>query len=150
VAGLLLEREVDTITNVMEKPERPLVAIIGGAKIADKIDILHKFIDIADFVAVGGAMANTFLAASGVDVAKSLYDREDVSLARDIMHKASEKAKSQRFVFALPRDTVGYVESRKMIGSFNHVSTGGGASLELMSGRKLPGVEALKDKDGVQ
>jgi phosphoglycerate kinase len=265
VAGLLLEKEVDTITNVMEKPERPLAAIIGGAKIADKIDILHKFIDIADFVAVGGAMANTFLAASGVNVAKSLYDKGDVSLAKDILHKASEKAKGQRFIFALPHDavvaskvdktaptrivdwsahviadienypkrppaidshikdnemildigpfsasfiagalqlsntvvwngaagvtetpalhdpvgptshgtetileaivgefghkpfslvgggdTVGYVESRGMVGSFDHVSTGGGASLELMSGRKLPGVEALLDKDGVQ
>jgi phosphoglycerate kinase len=261
VAGLLLEKEVDTITDVMEKPQRPLVAIIGGAKIADKIDILHKFIDIADFVAVGGAMGNTFLAAQGVDVAKSLYDKADVPLARDIIAKAAEKAAKQPFVFALPHDavvahkvdktaptrivdwtahvvadienypkrppavssrikhdemildigpfsasfiagaiqlsgtvvwngavgvtetkslhdpvgptahgtetvmeaiigefghkpfslvgggdTVGFVESRKLVGSFDHVSTGGGASLELMSGRKLPGVEALKNK----
>jgi phosphoglycerate kinase len=71
VAGLLLEKEVDTITSVMEKPERPLVAIIGGAKIADKIDILSRCIEIADFVAVGGGMANTFLAARGLDVAES-------------------------------------------------------------------------------
>jgi 3-phosphoglycerate kinase len=265
VAGLLLEKEVDTITNVMENPERPLAAIIGGAKIADKIDILHRFIDIADFVAVGGAMANTFLVAQGVDVAKSLYDEADVPLARDIIAKAAEKAKGQHFVFALPHDavvahkidklaptrivdwsahvvadienypkrppaisshikpdesildigpfsasfiagaiqlsntvvwngavgvtetpslhdpvgptahgtetvmeaiigefghkpfslvgggdTVGFVESRNMVASFNHVSTGGGASLELMSGRKLPGVEALLNKDKVQ
>jgi phosphoglycerate kinase len=261
VAGLLLEKEVDTITNVMEKPQRPLVAIIGGAKIADKIDILHKFIDIADFVAVGGAMANTFLAAQGVDVAKSMYDKADVPLAKDVLAKAEDKARKQPFVFAVPHDavvahkidktaptrivdwtahvvadienypkrppavsshikhdemildigpfsasfiagaiqlagtvvwngavgvtetksmhdpigptahgtetvmeaiigefghkpfslvgggdTVGFVESRKMVGSFDHVSTGGGASLELMSGRKLPGVEALKNK----
>jgi phosphoglycerate kinase len=262
VAGFLLEKEVDTITNVMHKPERPLVAIIGGAKIADKIDILHKFIDIADFVAVGGAMANTFLVAQGVDVAKSLYDKDDVSLARDILAKAREKAQNHHFVFALPHDavvaskidktaptriidwsahviadienypkrppaissqinddemildigpfsasfiagalqlantvvwngaagvtetqalhdpvgptahgtetileaiigefghkpfslvgggdTVGYVESRGMVASFDHVSTGGGASLELMSGRKLPGVESLLNKE---
>jgi 3-phosphoglycerate kinase len=261
VAGLLLEKEVDTITNVMEKPARPLVAIIGGAKIADKIDILHRFIDIADFVAVGGAMANTFLVAQGIDVAKSLYDKEDIGLARDILAVAHNKSKKQPFVFALPHDavvaskvdktaptrivdwsthviadiesypkqpplisgrikademildigpfsasfiagalqlantvvwngaagvtetsalhdavgptahgtetileaiigdfghkpfslvgggdTVGYVEARGVVGSFDHVSTGGGASLELMSGRKLPGVEALKDK----
>ncbi len=75
VAGLLVEKEVDTITSVMEKPERPLAAIIGGAKIADKLDILKRFIKLADFVAVGGAMANTFLAARGLDVADSLYDK---------------------------------------------------------------------------
>jgi len=66
VAGLLLENEVDTITNVMINPGRPLVAVIGGSKIADKIDILYRFIDIADMVAIGGAMANTFLLAEGI------------------------------------------------------------------------------------
>lgn len=261
VAGLLLEKEVDTITNVMEKPERPLVAIVGGAKIADKIDLLHRFIEIADFVAVGGAMANTFLVAEGIDVARSLYDKADLSVARDIMRKARAEAKKRRFVFAIPHDgvvahkidrmaptrivdwsahviadienyphrpparashilwqemvldigpfsgsfiaggiqlantvvwngtmgvtetpglqgpigpyshgtelvveallgqfghkpftvvgggdTVGYLENRGLVSSFGHVSTGGGASLELMAGRKLPGVEALEDK----
>jgi phosphoglycerate kinase len=63
VAGFLLEKEVDTITKVMHEPNRPLMAVIGGAKIADKIDLLHKFIEIADFVAIGGAMANTFWSA---------------------------------------------------------------------------------------
>ena len=60
VAGLLLEKEVDSITRVMDTPERPLMAIVGGAKISDKIDVLNRFIDIADFIAIGGAMANTF------------------------------------------------------------------------------------------
>jgi 3-phosphoglycerate kinase len=261
VAGLLLEREVDTITNVMEAPERPLMAIVGGAKIADKIEVLNRFIEIADFIAVGGAMANTFLAAKGVDVAKSKYDKDELPLAREIMERAAERSKNERFVFYLPQDgvvavkvdktaqtrivdwdahviaqiesypkqpsedsrviaedemildigpfsgafiaggmqmaktliwngtmgvtetpavsgpvgpfahgtdiiieaalgdygqrpfsvvgggdTVGYVESRKLVDAFNHVSTGGGASLELMSGKKLPGVEALQDK----
>ncbi len=261
VAGLLLEKEVDTITNVMENPERPLVAVVGGAKISDKIDVLTRFIDIADVVIVGGAMANTFLEANGVEVGKSLVVQEDLSLARDIMHKAKEKSKKERFVFYLPQDgvvatgldktaqtrivdwdahviadienypkrapersrtirkkemildigpfsgafvagalqlantvvwngtmgvtetpavngpvgpfahgteliveamlgdwghkpfslvgggdTVAYVEARNLVSSFNHVSTGGGASLELMAGRKLPGVEALENK----
>lgn len=261
VAGLLLEKEVDTITNVMLKPERPLMAIVGGAKIADKIEILHRFIEIADFVAVGGAMANTFLVAQGVDVASSLYDKADVPVAKSIIRKAAAEAKKRRFTFAVPHDgvvahaidakqptrivdwtshaiadienypkrvplsashvhahekildigpfsgsfiagavqfantviwngtmgvtetvglqgpvgpyahgtelvveallgefgnkpftvvgggdTVGYVESRKLVKSFGHVSTGGGASLELMAGRKLPGVEALLNK----
>jgi len=261
VAGLLLEREVDTITNVMKNPKRPLVAVVGGAKIADKIDILHQFIEFADFVAVGGAMANTFLKAEGIDIAASLVDAEEVSVAKDIMAKARAEAKRRRFVFYIPQDavvaskieskaetriidfsahviadienypkrppassghiaehemildigpftgafiagsiqlaetvvwsgamgvtevkglqgpigpfahgtdlvmeamlgqfgngpnkpfslvgggdTVGYVESRGLVGAFSHVSTGGSASLELMAGRKLPGVEAL-------
>ncbi|HTB48596.1 MAG TPA: phosphoglycerate kinase [Verrucomicrobiae bacterium] len=261
VAGLLLEKEVDMITKVMEQPERPLMAIIGGAKIADKIDILHRFIEIADFVAVGGAMANTFLAAQGVDIGDSLYDKVDLPVAKDILRKADAEAKKRRFIFAIPHDgviahkidktaptrivdwsthvisdvenypkrvpasashihahemildigpfsgsfiaggvqlantvvwngamgvtetaglqgpigpyahgtelvieallgefghkpftlvgggdTIGYVESRKLVSRFDHVSTGGGASLELMGGRKLPGVEALLDK----
>jgi 3-phosphoglycerate kinase len=261
VAGLLLEREVDRITQVMSAPERPLMAIVGGAKIADKIDVLNKFVEIADFIAIGGAMANTFLAAEGVDIAKSKYEPNDVPVAKDILEKAREKAKRERFIFYVPQDgvvassldkntktrvvswdthvlpdiesypktpseetrvvgddemildigpfsgafiaggiqlantvvwngtmgvtetdalngpvgpfshgtdliiqamlgdyghrpyslvgggdTVSYVSQRKLTGSFNHVSTGGGASLELMAGRKLPGVEALQDK----
>lgn len=262
LAGLLLEREVDTITKVMEAPERPLMAIIGGAKISDKIEILNRFIDIADFVVVGGAMANTFLLAEGIDIGKSKAEPEDVPLAKEIIAKAREKSKHQRFVFYLPQDgvvatsldknaktrivdweahviasienypgrppresahvaedelildvgpfsgafiaggmqmantviwngamgvtetpslqgpvgpfahgtelivegmigefghkpftvlgggdTVGYVEDRKLTDSFNHVSTGGGASMELMSGKQLPGVEALWNKE---
>jgi phosphoglycerate kinase len=263
VAGLLLEKEVDTITNVMENPERPLTAIIGGAKIADKIDILNRFIDIADVVAVGGAMANTFLLAEGINIGKSKAEAEDVPLAKEIIEKARAKSKSQHFIFYLPQDsvvaksleknaktrivdwdahviaevenypsrppretsqveenemildigpfsgafiagslqlaktviwngamgvtetdslngpvgpfahgtdiivdamlgeyghkpftvagggdTVGFIEDHKLVDNFNHVSTGGGASLELMSGKSLPGVEALLNKDG--
>lgn len=261
VAGLLLATEVDTITNVMLAPQRPLMAIIGGAKIADKIEILHKFIGIADFVAIGGAMGNTFAAAQGIDIGSSKYDKADVPVARDIIRKAAAEANKRPFVFAIPHDgvvattisptaptrvvdwsshvyadvqnypkraperdwhvhanekildigpfsasfvaggiqlaktvvwngtmgvtetaglqgpvgpyshgteliieallgqfgpkpftvvgggdTVGYIQSRKLVKHFGHVSTGGGASLELMAGRKLPGVEALLDK----
>lgn len=262
VAGLLLEKEVDTITNVMEKPDRPLVAIIGGAKISDKIEILNRFIDIADFVAVGGAMANTFLLAEGIKIGKSKAEIDEVPLAKEIIKKARAKSKRERFIFYLPQDgvvatsldktartriadwdahviasienypkqaprrtehvlndelildigpfsgafiaggmqlantviwngamgvtetpaiigpvgpfshgtelvvdamlgeyghkpftvlgggdTVGYIEQRHLTDCFNHVSTGGGASMELMSGKKLPGVEALTNKD---
>ena len=261
VAGLLLEKEVDTITNVMEQPERPLMAVVGGAKISDKIEVLHKFIDIADIVAVGGAMANTFLRADGRDVAKSLVEHDDINIAKDILAKARDKMHRGGFVFYLPQDgvvaskidkaaptrivdwsahaiaaienypkrpphaasqikddemildigpfsasfiagcmqlaktvvwngtmgvaeavglqgpigpyahgtrivmdamlgqmghkpfslvgggdTVSFVESQGLTDHFGHVSTGGGASLELMAGRKLPGVEALLDK----
>lgn len=261
IAGLLLEKEVVTITNVMENPARPLMAVVGGAKIADKLDVLHRFIDIADFVAIGGAMANTFLAAEGIHIGASKSDKDDVPLAKAILEKARAKARHGNFVFYLPQDgvaadkidktastrivdwsahvvadienypkrpphqasyvrehemlldigpfsasfiagamqfagtvvwngamgvtettglqgpigpyahgtdliteamtgqfghrpyslvgggdTVGYIEKRRLVGAFDHVSTGGGASLELMAGRKLPGVEALENK----
>ncbi len=261
VAGLLLEKEVDTITSVMEKPERPLLAIIGGVKISDKITILKRFIDIADFVVVGGAMANTFLLAEGIKVGKSVVEPDEVPLAKEIIEHARAKAAKGQFAFYLPQDgvvatdlknprftrivdwdahviaaiqdypkrpprstekvlstemildigpfsgafiaggiqlaktviwngamgvtethglqgaigpfahgteiivdamlgeyghkpftvlgggdTVGYIEDRNLVDCFNHVSTGGGASMELMSGKTLPGVEALKKK----
>ncbi len=262
VAGLLLEREVSTITEVMEQPERPLFALIGGAKISDKIDMLHRFMDIADVVAVGGAMANTFLLAQGIDIGESLAEPDEVPLAHEILKKARKKAAEGRFVFYVPQDgvvakeiaskeptrivdwgthaiadiehypkhapkassvvakdemildigpfsgafiagsmqlantviwngargvteikglqskigpyshgtelvveamlgqfghrpktivgggdTVGYIESQKLNSHFYHVSTGGGASMELMSGKTLPGVEALQNRE---
>lgn len=261
VAGLLLEKEVTAITEAMETPKRPLMAIIGGAKIADKIEILNRFLDTADFIAVGGAMANTFLKAEGIDIGKSLWDEDELDLATKIIERAKKESKSRHFVFYLPQDgvvakevdkntetrivdwdahviaaiesypklpphrasdllsnerildigpfsgafiagamqgmntviwngvlgvtetpglhgpigpfahgtetvieamlgefghrpttlvgggdTVGYVEKRGVINSFDHASTGGGASLDLMSGKKLPGVEALQNK----
>lgn len=261
VAGLHLEQEVLTITQVMDSPSKPLAAIIGGAKIADKIDVLNRLIEISDFVAIGGAMANTFYAAKGMKIGKSKYDADELELAREIMEKAAEKSRNGRFTLYLPHDgivvkklgkaeptrlvdweaamisevqlypklpppeshvvaedemivdvgplsaafiaggvqlaqtviwngtlgvtetpalngpvgpyahgtemlidaltgdfgakpftlvgggdTAGYIEQRKLTGAFNHVSTGGGASLELMAGRPLPGVEALQDK----
>lgn len=263
VAGLLLEKEVSTITKVMEDPERPLMAIIGGAKISDKIQVLDRFIEIADFIAIGGAMANTFLLAQGVETGRSLTEPDDVPLAKQLIEKAEDKAKKQPFVFYLPHDgvvatdienpnqtrivdwganiiadiqnfpkqpprqdsrvkpnelildigpfsgsfiaggtqlaktviwngtmgvtetegknndpigpfahgtdlivdalvgqfgnrpftvvgggdTVSFVEEHGLTKAFNHVSTGGGASLELMEGKKLPGVEVLQDRE---
>jgi phosphoglycerate kinase len=264
VAGLLLEKEVETINKVMRSPEQPLVAVIGGAKIADKIEVLNKLIDMADCVAIGGAMANTFLKVEKFGIGKSLYDKSDLDLAAEILDKAAAKEKTKPFSFMLPADvvvstsmdgkaptrvvdltsntladieaypklpppksyrindneavldigpvsaariagviqlsktviwngtmgvtetrglagahapfahgtravveavigphnkhpnrpfsfvgggdTVGYVEAEGLVDDFDHVSTGGGASLELMSGKKLPGVEALLDK----
>jgi len=261
VAGFLLRNEVDTITNVMNQPERPFMAIIGGAKIADKIDLIKKFIDLADIVAIGGAMANTFLLAKNVPVGESLVDHNELPLARDILKLVTKESAKRPFSFVIPYDvvvatkidslaptrivdwgshvvaeiesypkkapiessqvkdnekildigpfsasfiaglmqltktvvwngtmgvtevksvnsligpfahgseliieamlgefgnrpytligggdTVGYIENRGLVDQFNHVSTGGGASLELMAGRKLPGVEALEDK----
>ena len=261
VAGFLLEKEMDILTQVMQQPKRPLMAVIGGAKIADKLDVMNRFIKIADIIAVGGAMANTFLAAEGVDIGSSLFDKAEIPVAKDIMQKAAHEAKQRQFGFVVPRDvvvaekidktaptriveltthsmadiqhyphrvpaaasrihahekildigpfsasfiagsiqlantvvwsgtlgvtetaglqgpigptahgtqtvieallgefghkpfsvvgggdTVGYVQSRKLTDAFDHVSTGGSASLEVLAGHKLPGVEALLDK----
>lgn len=261
VSGLLLEKEVSAINDIITNPARPLTVIIGGAKITDKIEMLTRFMDIADFLAIGGAMANDFLVAEGIKVGSSMVDKGSVGLARSLISKAEEVSKKRKFVFNLPfdvvvsnridskartrivdfstlaiadiesypkkpsrdlsqiredeiildigpfsgafiagaiqlsgsviwngtmgvtetkglagpvgpfshgtdlivkamtgdfghkpfsliggGDTVGYIESHKLMDGFNHVSTGGGASLELMSGHKLPGVEALLSK----
>lgn len=261
VAGLLLVKEVTTINEVVANPKRPLMAIVGGAKVNDKIEILEKFIKIADIVAIGGAMANTFLKARGIDIAKSLSAPKDVPIAKDILRMAEKEAAKRPFVFYVPQDSVaatsisktsqtrivdwdahvfatldnypkrppsssgqlksneiildigpfsgafiagsmqmvntviwngtmgitetpaingpvgpfahgteiiieslmgefgrrpysligggdtaGYIEERGLVDCFDHVSTGGGASLDLLAGKKLPGVEALQDK----
>lgn len=236
VAGLLLEREYVTITEAMKHPARPLVAFMGGAKVSDKIGVIKALIPVADTIAIGGAMANTFLAYHGYKLGKSkveegqesvikdIYDavekkvgkgnesdyivlpqdlacgksieptatRQDVSLkgvsdegmALDIGPKTStafaELAASAKTVIwngnlgmteipafvqgsaTLAKSLATHPDVVSIIGggdtadfvlhwdekkgaSFTHVSTGGGASLELMSGLTLPGVECLLD-----
>lgn len=106
VAGFLLETEVTKITDAMKSPKKPFVALIGGAKVSDKIELIDKFIEIADAVLVGGAMANTFLKALGHDIGKSLYEPEMIKEAKRIMDKAQEKVESEDFIFYLPQDVV--------------------------------------------
>ncbi len=234
VAGLLLEREYVTITTAMKHPARPLVAVLGGAKVSDKIDVIRSFVDVADHIVLGGAMANTFLAHDGLRMGKSKIepgqDEEIERIYASVRHKTGHTSPSDFLELptdlgvstsldatATRRDTsakaVGnddyaldigpastaslleVVRSAKtviwngtlgmceipafatasaelaaalannpdvtsIIGggdtadfvlhwdkrggeSFSHVSTGGGASLELMSRVKLPGVETL-------
>lgn len=236
VAGFLLEREVSTIKSVMESPERPLVAVMGGAKVGDKIALVQRFVEVADQIIIGGAMANTFLAYKGYDMGKSKVEKNQKAVLDGIYAAAAAKMgkdKVDDFII-LPTDlavahdtsreesrrevavdkvgpddmaldmgsksietikrivekaktvvwngTLGYAElpdfslgsavlaatlaarpdvtsvigggdtadfvqhwDKKEGGSFTHVSTGGGASLELMAGEKLPGVESLLD-----
>lgn len=236
VAGLLLEKEYTTITKAMSHPQRPLAAVLGGAKVGDKIDVIKAFIAVADTIIIGGAMANTFLAYKGYSLGESKVEPDEKAtidaiyaaaaskvgkekiddfillpsdlavagkidsdqprrtvaasnlrlqdIALDIGEKSIEKMihvveKSQTVVWngtlgyaelpnfahgsarlALSLATNSHVES--IIGggdtadfvlkwdarsgkSFTHVSTGGGASLELMAGQKLPGIESLLD-----
>jgi phosphoglycerate kinase len=102
-AGLLLQREVSVLTEIMKAPQRPLVAVIGGAKVADKIGVIDRFLEIADVVIVGGAMAFPFLAARGHEVGTSLCDGEDVEHARGLLERARATGGAS---FELPVDIV--------------------------------------------
>jgi 3-phosphoglycerate kinase len=106
VAGLLLEKEVDTITNAMHDPVRPLVVVVGGAKISDKIDFLNNLMDKADCIAVAGAMANDFLVAEGFKVGSSMTDTEALDVAKEVLERAREAERTRGFSFMVPVDAV--------------------------------------------
>ncbi|MCA9349409.1 phosphoglycerate kinase [Candidatus Saccharibacteria bacterium] len=112
-AGFLLEKEYEIINGALEEPERPLMAVIGGAKISDKIKVLKRFVEKADKVAVVGAMANTFLLAKGVEIGSSLAEPEQVRLAQEIIELAESKAE-QGFELIIPSD---FVVSRSIDGN---------------------------------
>jgi len=227
VAGLLLEREVTTLRSIIESPKRPLVVVLGGAKVSDKIALIDRFLDEADALLIGGAMCFSFFRAQGKPTGDSLVEEKGVELAR----KALEKAEGSRCRLLLPLDLVlgdrfdaeaerrvedgndvpdgwmgldigpltaeayareiagaGTVFWNGPMGAFemapfadgtravaeavaessgttvvgggdsgaalaefglddevDHLSTGGGASLELLEGKDLPGVEVLDD-----
>jgi phosphoglycerate kinase len=102
-AGRLLEREVRTISAILEDPPRPLVAVVGGAKVADKIAVIDRFLDVADVVVVGGAMCFPFLCAQGHAVGDSLCDEADTEYARRALAKATDPRKAS---VQLPEDLV--------------------------------------------
>jgi phosphoglycerate kinase len=227
VAGLLLEREVVTLRSIVEAPERPLVVVLGGAKVTDKIALIDRFLDTADALLIGGAMCFSFFRARGIPTGDSLVEVEGVELAR----RALDKAESSKCRLELPVDLVAGdrfdagAEQRELdgvevpdgwmgldvgprsaaayadevakagtvfwngpmgafelkpfaagtravaeavarasgttvvgggdsgaalaefglAGDVDHLSTGGGASLELLEGKPLPGVEVLDD-----
>jgi phosphoglycerate kinase len=90
-AGLLLQREVQTLTGILEDPARPLVAIVGGAKVTDKIGVLEAFLERADAILIGGAMAFPFLSAQGHSIGNSLCADEDLDPARELLARGSDK-----------------------------------------------------------
>ena len=101
-AGRAMQAELDALMKALERPERPLAAIVGGAKISTKLDLLGNLLGKVDVLIIGGAMANTFLAAQGKPVGKSLVERDLVATARDIM----DKAKTAKREIVLPVDAV--------------------------------------------
>jgi phosphoglycerate kinase len=107
-AGRLLGREVSTLTGILESPERPLVAIVGGAKVADKIGVIERFLQIADVVMIGGALCFPFLRAQGHEVGESLCGEEDTEHARKLLEQASDTHSPQpgRARLLVPGDLV--------------------------------------------
>ncbi len=230
-AGLLMEKEIEFLSKLMENPERPFAAIIGGAKVSGKIQVLRNLVDKVDVMVIGGGMANTFLLAQGKAVGKSLVEPDrvpdakaimesaaahgtkivlptDVVVAKEVtrgaeyktvsvdkvpaswnivdvgrvsleaMRKSLEPVKTVFWngplgVFEIPvfstgtreiarflagraqagatvvvggGDSVAAVEQQGLADRMTHISTGGGASLEFMEGKELPGVAILLDR----
>lgn len=94
VAGLLMKKEIEALSRCLEEPGRPMTAILGGAKVSDKISVIRRFLSLADSLLVGGGMANTFLAAGGNNLGASLYEKELLQVASDLMAE-SEKCRCQ-------------------------------------------------------
>lgn len=227
-AGFLMEKEIAVIGKALENPDRPFTAIIGGAKVKDKINVIDNLLDKVDNLIIGGGLAYTFIKAKGYEIGKSLLEEDKIELAKQFMNKAEEKgvnfvlpidaiiaddfsenantkevaieeipadwealdigpktrekysqivAESKLVIWNGPMgvfemdafaggtkavaealaNTEGYtiigggdsaaaVEKFGLAEKMDHVSTGGGASLEFMEGKVLPGVAALDDK----
>ncbi len=102
VAGLLMKKEIESLSRCLDEPGRPMTAMLGGAKVSDKISVIRRFLSIADTLLVGGGMANTFLAAAGNNLGASFYEKELVAVAAELI-AASEKGRCQ---LCLPLDLV--------------------------------------------
>lgn len=225
VAGFLLEKEIRYLGQAVAEPKRPFVAILGGAKISDKIGVIRNLLSKADSILIGGGMANTFLKAKGFDMADSLVEEDAVETARQLLadgggklHLPVDMVLADRFdaeaesktvkvgnvpagwrildigpetvkayaallkgagtvvwngpmgVFEFPRfaegtygvakgvadsgaisiigggESVAAIQQSGLADKITHISTGGGASLEMLEGLELPGVKALQDK----
>lgn len=226
VSGFLIKKELDFMGSALENPERPLVAILGGAKVSDKIGVIENLMEKVDTLIIGGAMAYTFLKATGKNIGNSLCEDEKLELAKNILEKAKQKnvklmlpvdnieAKStddevtkivediedgyagfdigpktiemyekelesaktvvwngplgmfelEKFAngtMSIARklaeldaitiigggDSASAIEKAGLSDKMSHISTGGGASLEFLEGKKLPGIEVLEDKE---
>lgn len=106
VAGFLLEKELEALGRLLHDPERPFLAVLGGAKVSDKIGVIRNLLNIADGLVVGGGMANTFLAARGYRMAASLREEDKEDLARNLLAEAARRGKG----FHLPVDLVAAAE----------------------------------------
>lgn len=101
-SGYLVKKEIEIMGKAMSNPERPFVAILGGAKVSDKINVIENFLDKVDSLLIGGGMAYTFLKAQGLEIGKSLVEEDKIELAKELM----EKAKDKKVSLVLPLDMV--------------------------------------------
>ncbi|MGD2246027.1 MAG: phosphoglycerate kinase [Candidatus Aminicenantes bacterium] len=101
-AGFLVKKEVDYLSKIVHSPEKPLVAILGGAKVSDKIPVIESLLKKADNILIGGAMAYTFFKAQGYDVGRSLVEEDKIELARNLLNRTEEEKRS----FFLPLDHI--------------------------------------------
>jgi len=227
-AGLLMQSEVKALNNVLNEPEAPLVVILGGAKVSDKIGVIRSFIDKADAILIGGGMANTFLAAQGMEIGQSLVEADRKELASSLLQQAGAAgvnlllpvdvnvassidqpdtsnvvqvgdvkpdqmildigpetvrlfdewitragtvvwngpmgvfetvpfdagtrgvaaavAVASGFTVVGGGDSIAALQQLGLTSEIDHVSTGGGASLEFLEGKKLPGIAALEGR----
>jgi 3-phosphoglycerate kinase len=231
VCGFLLEKEITYFDKILTSPEKPFIAILGGAKVSDKIGVIENLLNKVDAIIIGGAMAYTFMLSRGISVGNSLVEKDKLDLAQELLKKAEQKnvnillpidhVVTQKIeptaeakyvdtvdipegyigvdigkntiaritnvvlsaktivwngpmgVFEIDKfaegtkqvatliteatkkgattvvgggDSVSAIKKFKLEGGFSHISTGGGASLELLEGKKLPGIEVLLDK----
>src|SRR5690606_3268669 len=102
VAGFLMERELEVLGGALENPKRPFTAIIGGAKVSDKIGVIDNLLDKVDNLIIGGGLAYTFVKAKGYEIGNSLLDEEKIDMAKEFMKKAEEKGVN----FYMPVDAV--------------------------------------------
>lgn len=102
VAGFLMEKEINFLGSALENPRRPFAAIVGGAKVSDKIAVLERLIGMVDALLIGGGMANTFLKAEGYEIGDSLFEESKLAIARDLIGKARQRG----IAFLLPTDVV--------------------------------------------
>ncbi len=227
VAGFLLEKEINFIGGALENPKRPFVAILGGAKVSDKIEVIKNLLKVADKVLIGGGMAYTFFKAMGYEIGQSLLEADKVDLAKELLDLSQgkillgddvitsksfdpESEKNVRTIDQIPADEMGmdigprtiqkfeviikdaktvvwngplgvfefprFAEGTRSVAQalteikdrattiigggdsaaaviqfgldegFTHISTGGGASLEYLEGKLLPGIECVDNK----
>ena len=175
VVGYLMEKEIAFLGNAVENPVRPFVAILGGAKVADKLNVINNLLEKCDTLIIGGGMAYTFIKAQGYEIGLSLCDDEKLDYCKEMMAKAEKTAKTVVWngpmgVFENPTLAAGTLAVAKALAEtdattiigggdsaaavnqmgyadkMSHISTGGGASLEFLEGKELPGVVAADDK----
>ena len=190
VSGFLLEKEIQYLGSAVENPVRPFVAILGGAKVSDKLAVVKNLLTKVDTLIIGGGMAYTFLKAQGRKIGNSLCEDDQLGYANDMLALAKERGvkfllpvdniaadkfdpEANTHCFEMPAfskgtfgvceavaqvkanggisiigggDSVSAVKKSGLADKMSHISTGGGASLEYLEGKVLPGVAALTDK----